>query len=99
MTIKEYEYIIADLKNQLGSYGSNIEHRLVEMVNASLQLNKVGLDAQFLNLIKTLMNYWNCCSVLIHTETNLKHLKAKVESGAVYGKTALEGEKNDDNRV
>lgn len=99
MTIKEYEYVITDIKNQIGSYGSNIEHRLVEMVNASLQLNKAELDAQFLNLMKTLMNYWNECSSLIHAETDLKHLKAKTESGAVYGKAALEGEKNDDNRV
>ena len=95
MTIEDYEMIIKDIKNQLDSYGSNIEHRCVEMVNASLQLNKVMLDSQFLSLMKTLMNYWNRCSVLIQAETDLKHLKAKTESGAIYGKAALEAGKED----
>lgn len=91
MTIS-YEKMIKEIKRDISFFENQVEFCMDQMRKRSYANDKDALDEQFKRAMHFMISLWNTETCLIQAQ--IAH-EAKIKSGAVYGKAALEGEKDE----
>lgn len=92
MTIS-YEEMIKEIKRDISHFENQVEFCMDQMRKRSYANDKGALDEQFKRVMHFMTSLWTAETCLIQTQTEYE---AKIKSGAVYGKAALEAGKEED---
>lgn len=84
--------MINEFKSDISHFEDKIEFHMDLMRKNTYAQNKDALDENFKFVMHFMVRLWAAENDLVNAQ---KELEAKTKSGAVYGKAALEGEKDE----